>query len=82
MRNESNLKIVCSGCGNPVDFDKADGELRKGHCSAIEYNSAFEIEVRLAIRPCRVCVENARRPMLLMREALAAIEAPNEKGQR
>lgn len=75
MRTESNLKIICSGCGNPVDFDKADGKLREGNCSAIEYNSAFEIEIRLAIKPCRVCVENAHRPVRLMREALAALEA-------
>lgn len=70
MRDKSFFEIVCSGCGNPVDFDKPGDQLRKEPCSAIEYNGAGQITIKLAVRPCRVCVESAKRPMELIREAL------------
>ena len=65
MRTELTFKLECSECGTLLECDN-----QKSKFSA---NSAFTENAVFSIKPCSRCMSKAKRPLNLLKEALAEI---------
>lgn len=66
MRTKMSFELICSVCGKTLECDvdpKVDG-------NRVIFNSAFTAEGKMSIIPCRHCLEEAQRPIRLIRQAL------------
>ncbi len=64
MRTDINFKLICSRCGELLEADSENKE------SKINYHSAFNAEMVMAINPCKHCINKAEKPIRLIKEAL------------
>ena len=77
MRTQSNLKIICEGCGSEVVFANNSDQSGIGNYdkkSRVEFNSAFEIGIVLCVKPCRVCVDQHKRPIEMLKQVLKDVQ--------
>ena len=73
MRTELAFKLVCSGCGEILTADYSQ--------SRFEFGSACKGEAVFRIHPCQKCLEDARKPAKMIRDALAMSEKIDKETQ-
>jgi len=67
IRTEMGIQLVCSECGEKLECNLEKSKFHAGHAGAA--NAIF------AIRPCQRCIDNLKRPLRDIKNALANIGA-------
>lgn len=77
MRTKLSMRLICSCCGRELECDADSKETR------FNFNSAYEAEVVMSIKPCEICLFENGQPVRLLKEALNLLqqEQPAPSGQ-
>lgn len=68
MRTEIQFKLVCAKCGKVLSADSSSKHTR------VYPRSASHQEASIAIVPCKICFEEAQRPLKYFKELIKISE--------